>query len=68
MSGIAGGTQYGAYSGGDSKYDSYNNKNYGGKPSQNKSYGNDNIGGMGLYGTTDVAIMHPPNLNSQLAP
>ena len=50
MSGIAGGTQYGAYSGGDSKYDSYNNKNYGGKPSQNKSYGNDNIGGMGLYG------------------
>lgn len=53
MSGIAGGTHYGGYSGGyggDSKYDSYNSKNYGGKSSQNKSYGNDNVGGMGVYG------------------
>ena len=53
MSGIAGGTHYGGYSGGyggDSKYDSYNSKNYGGKSSQNRSYGNDNVGGMGVYG------------------
>ena len=52
MSGVAGGTHYGGYTGGyggDSKYDSYNNKNYG-KSNQNKSYGNDNVGGMGAYG------------------
>lgn len=30
MSGVSGSTQYGAYSGGgDSKYNSYNSKNYG---------------------------------------
>lgn len=54
MSGIAGGTQYGGYTGGlagDSKYDSYNNKNYGGKPNNNKTYSESNkLGGLGEYG------------------
>ena len=55
MSGIAGGTHYGGYTGGggyggDGKYDSYNSKNYG-KSNGNKSYSNnDNVGGMGVYG------------------
>lgn len=54
MSGIAGGTHYGGYtggSGGDSRYDSYNNKNYGGKSTNNKTFsGGDITGGMGVYG------------------
>ena len=54
MSGIAGGTHYGGYTGGyggDSKYDSYNNKNYGGKPNNNKTFsGGDITGGLGAYG------------------
>lgn len=49
MNGVVGGVQYGAGgSGGDSRYDSYNSKNYGGsKDGSNKTYGD---GGMGMYG------------------
>ena len=55
MSGIAGGTHYGGQTGGyggDSKYDSYNNKSYGGKPTNNnKTFsGGDITGGLGAYG------------------
>jgi len=46
MSGVTGGSTYGAYSGGDGKYQSYDNKNYNNNRNDNNnggSYGNNKL-------------------------
>ena len=54
MSGIVGGVGYGGggYGGDNSKYESFNSKNYTSGKSSNKSYsyGQEGTGGMGVYG------------------